>query len=90
MSLRNENKLTREEMSEEVGISPKFLYEVEYGKKKFSAHLVLKFSNVFSVSCDELLKLEISEVDKLTGIDGYHVDVEDSLKNIMKWPINLY
>lgn len=54
-TLREQNNYTREIFAESIGISSKFLYEIEMGKKGFSADTLLRISRVLSVSCDYLL-----------------------------------
>jgi transcriptional regulator with XRE-family HTH domain len=54
--LRVENGYTREELAELADISIKFLYEVENGKKGFSAQTLLKISIALSTDCDYILK----------------------------------
>ena len=58
---REEIKMTREELAEKVGISTKFLYEVENGKKGLSAETLLKISKALSCSCDYILLGEKKE-----------------------------
>lgn len=53
--LREKYGLTREEMSEVVGISSKCIYEIETGRKGFSAGVLLKIAVVFGVSCDYIM-----------------------------------
>ena len=53
--LRENNSYTREVFAEKVGISSKFLYEIEMGKKGFSADTLWKISSALSVSSDYLL-----------------------------------
>lgn len=53
--LRDNNDLTREELAEKVGLSEKFLYEVERGKKGISADNLLKIAQALSSSCDYIL-----------------------------------
>lgn len=53
--LREVNNYTREAFAEKVGISSKFLYEIEMGKKGFSADTLLKISQALAVSCDYLM-----------------------------------
>lgn len=54
-NLRKINHYTREELAEMAGISPKFLYEIESGRKGFSAETLLKISRALSVSCDYIM-----------------------------------
>ena len=53
--LRETNGYTREVFADKIGISSKFLYEIETGKKGFSANTLLKISQALSVSCDYIL-----------------------------------
>ena len=53
--VRESRGLTREEVAEKAGISTKFLYEVERGKKGISAQTLLRLAKTLSVSCDYLL-----------------------------------
>lgn len=54
--LRILNKYTREELATKVGISVKFLYNIEQGKQGFSAETLLALSEVLHVKCDYILK----------------------------------
>ena len=54
-SLREQYGLTREEMSELVGISSKCIYEIETGRKGFSAGILLKIATAFGVGCDYIM-----------------------------------
>lgn len=56
--IRRERNITREDLAEQAGVSIKFLYEVESGKKGLSAESIYKVSTALSVSCDYLLKGE--------------------------------
>ena len=53
--LRKNYHLTRNEMSELVGISSKFIYEIELGKKGFSASVLYKIADAFGVNCDYIM-----------------------------------
>lgn len=46
---------TRECLAEMAEISPKFLYEIETGKKGFSAVVLYNLSTALGVDCDYLL-----------------------------------
>lgn len=54
-ALRELNRYSRETFAELVEISPKFLYEIEAGKKGFSAYTLYKISNELGISADYLL-----------------------------------
>lgn len=56
--VREGRGLTREEVAEKAGISTKFLYEVERGKKGISAQTLLRLAQILAVSNDYLMKGE--------------------------------
>lgn len=53
--LREQYGLTREEMGEIVGITGKCIYEIETGRKGFSASVLLKIAVAFGVDCDYIM-----------------------------------
>ena len=46
---------TREDLAAVSGISPKFLYEIENGKKGFSAQTLSLLAKCLHVSCDYIM-----------------------------------
>lgn len=67
--LRELSRYTREEFAEMVEISPKFLYEIETGKKGFSADTLYRIANAFSVSCEYILSgNEVGLSQKITDV----------------------
>lgn len=59
--LRELQNYTREGFAEKVDISAKFLYEIETGKKGFSADTLCRISKALSVSCDYIMLGEEKE-----------------------------
>lgn len=53
--LRSERGYSRVHLAEIAGISEKFLYEIELGKKGFSAVTLLKLSKALGVSLDYIM-----------------------------------
>lgn len=53
--LRETHNYTREKFAEKVDISVKFLYEIETGKKGFSAETLCRISKALCVSCDYIM-----------------------------------
>lgn len=53
--LREAHGYTREVFAEKVEISSKFLYEIETGRKGFSADILLRMSKALSVSCEYIM-----------------------------------
>ena len=54
-SLREANCYTRDAFAEKIDISAKFLYEIEMGKKGFSADILCRISRALLVSCDYIM-----------------------------------
>lgn len=78
--MRESRGYTREMLAERTGISCKFLYEIEMGKKGFSVEILLKISRELFVSCDYLLTggnenvINIKNADAvLKGIDSKQI-----------------
>ena len=53
--VRTKRGYTREWLSSKAGISEKFLYEIENGKKGFSAQILFNIAEALQVNCDYLL-----------------------------------
>lgn len=53
--MRVKRGYTRDTVAELSGISTKFLYEIETGRKGFSASVLFRISQVLDVNCDYLL-----------------------------------
>ena len=53
--LREAHNYTRDELAEKLHISAKFLYEIESGRKGFSAKTLSLMAKEFSVSCDYIM-----------------------------------
>ena len=68
--VRESRGMTREEVAEKAGISTKFLYEVERGKKGISAQTLLRLAKTLSVSCDYLLVGKETVVKQSFGNDN--------------------
>ncbi len=72
-TLREANDYTRDVFAEQLDISTKFLYEIELGKKGFSAETLYRISKVLCVSSDyiltgsELRKVPDKIIDILQG-----------------------
>ncbi len=72
-NLRIRQGYTIEQLAEQADISPKFLYEIERGKKGFSSNVLYRLAKALNVGCDFILeehKPEVSDylielVDKL-------------------------
>lgn len=85
--VRNMRGYTREELAELAGISPKFLYEIENGKKGFSCAVLYHLCKALDVDCDYILTGEAEkEYDKelLGALELFGKDKSDHLANILR------
>ena len=62
--LRLKRKMTREALAEAAGISVSFLYEIETGKKSFSAYTLGNLSKALNVESDYIL---LGDLEKCSG-----------------------
>lgn len=87
--LRKARGYTREELSEMASISSKFLYEIENGKKGFSAENLYKIANSLNVKCDYILSghstdcYEKEATKMLEMFDDYQIDKIRNLLSIV-------
>lgn len=78
---------TRETLAELAEISPKFLYEIETGKKGFSAQVLHNLCEALSVDCDYILtgKQEAMYDQSLVGVlELFEKDKTEQITNILK------
>lgn len=84
--LREEKEITREELANKAGITPKFLYEVENGKKGLSANNLYKIATALSCSCDYIL-LGIHREDDESAVEKLFTELlkgfDDKQRDIM-------
>ena len=86
-NIRNMRGYTREYLAEMVGISSKFLYEIETGKKGFSAGNLYYMSHALDVKADYIMfGEEGSDYDKkLMGVlELFEQRQTDSLEVVLK------
>lgn len=76
--LRELQNYTRENFAEKADISIKFLYEIETGKKGFSADTLCRISQALSVSCDYIMFGEEEEYQSTQKIASVLEKMEPS------------
>lgn len=74
--LREEKKLTLEELSEELCISKSLLWDLEQGRRRVHGELLLKIALYFKVSTDYLLGLSDKQSEKNGLSVQYNLDPE--------------
>lgn len=67
-AIRKTRGLTRDALAERAGVSSKFLYEIEQGKKRFSAEVLCRIAEVLDVSCDYIMLGKLVTVKDEAGI----------------------
>lgn len=67
-SIRKTRGMTRDALAEKSGISTKFLYEIERGKKRFSAEALCRIATALDVSCDYIMEGKLIPNEDETGI----------------------
>lgn len=88
--LRLERRMTREELAEAAELSTSFLYEIETGKKGFSAYTLGNLARALGVQTDYILlgKARKKEEKKLPQAEGKAS--LDSLLNIQQLLLDAY
>ncbi|MCI8926513.1 MAG: helix-turn-helix transcriptional regulator [Lachnospiraceae bacterium] len=85
--LREANCYTRDAFAEKIHISSKFLYEIETGKKGFTAEILFRISRALCVSNDYILSgNEGSKLpDKVIGIlESFSPEQMEHVQGILK------
>lgn len=89
--LREVNNYTRDALAERIGISAKFLYEIEKGRKGFSADTLVKIARSVSVSCDYIMLGDneqnkvISDIEKI--MEEFSIEQLEQLREILEMVI---
>lgn len=55
-SLRESRRLSRKDLAARAGLSAGYLYEIESGRRKFSAETLCRIAEALSVSCDYIMR----------------------------------
>lgn len=72
--LRLQKEISREQLAVKMGITTKYLYEIEKAKKGFSADTLMKISKALSCSCDYILQ-GINEPGKNEKEENFNSDI---------------
>ena len=87
MILRNERGYTRKTLAELAGISSKFLYEIESGKKGFSAVTLMKLSKALNVSMDYIMAgkdMKSSEDGIVATLEQFKPNTLENVERLIK------
>lgn len=86
-NLRIAKKISREQLAEMADISPKFLYEMENGKKGFSAEILCNIADSLSVKCDYIMHGNLTDYfdeELLTMLKHLETKEMECIKDIVK------
>lgn len=86
-SLREKKNYSRQELAERTGLSAGYLYEIESGRKRFSADTLCKIAEALSASCDYIMfgrefKQNISEKERV--LDSLEAMTPDQIHRVRK------
>ncbi len=82
-SLRQQNKLTQEQLAKRIGLTKSVVSAYETGIRMPSYDALLSISRIFKVSCDFLLGNETSNIDNI-DLSGLTIDEKQSIINLIK------
>ena len=80
--LRDSRRITREEFSEALDITPQFLRDIEAGTKGMSNETLIKIANYFSVTTDYILFSDAPDQDDYIFMDLIHQCPESKRKHL--------
>lgn len=89
-ALRERHNLTREQLSEILDITPKFLGDIESGSRGMSNNTLVKIANFFSVTTDFILFSDAAIYDDFIFIDLIHHCPASKLKIFKKYYRTVY
>lgn len=86
--LRESKDMTREEVAARAEITPKFLYEVESGRKGMSAGNLHRIATALSTSCDYIL-LGVHKMDDGARLESIYAEAlqgfnDEQRKSVIK------
>lgn len=85
--LRQEHNLTQEELAEKVGISKSSVSYYEHSKKVPAPSLLAQFSEIFNVSMDILMDVDIplkNQSIDVSGLTPKEIKAIENLVDIMR------
>lgn len=85
--LRLEKRYTREQLAYLADISDKFLYEIESGKKGFSAVTLMKLSKALNVSMDYIMAgkdMKNSEDGIVATLEQFKPNTLENVERLIK------
>ena len=91
-AIRKSNGYTQEKIAEEVGVSPRYISDVEQDRAKPSYEILVKMCNIYNVGLDQIFSKYLNFKQNRTleyGISGYEkLNSED--KKTIEYLINFF
>lgn len=87
LMVRTMRGYTRETLAELADISPKFLYEIETGKKGFSALVLHNLCGALEVDCDYILtggRVDMYDQNLIRSLELFEKDKTEQIAKILK------
>lgn len=86
-SLREKKNYSRQELAERTGLSAGYLYEIESGRKRFSADALCKIAEALSTSCDYIMfgrEVQQSISEKERVLDSLEAMTPEQIHRVRK------
>lgn len=87
MQMRMEKRYTREQFADMAGISEKFLYEIENGKKGFSATTLSKLAEALNVSMEYIMtgkEFKKPESEIVATLERFKPNTLENVERLLK------
>ncbi len=85
LETRTRRQYSRECLSELAGISSKFLYDIEMGRKGCSAYVMYCLANALDISVDYLLDIDEDDGTQMEELcKKFHGEQKESLTSILR------
>lgn len=89
-SLRESRGFKRERAAQCLGITPRYLYDIELGNKGFSIDLLIAMAEVFGVSTDYILLGQCNNVGPYPDIEGALNYLGDDFTALFKKNVQMF
>lgn len=86
-SLREKRNYSRQKLAELAGLSTGYLYEIESGRKSFSADVLCRIAEALSTSCDYIMlgrKVQPHLSEKVRLLDSLEAMTPEQIHRVLK------
>lgn len=90
--LRKSNGYTQEKMAEEIGVSTRYISEIEKDRSKPTYEILIKICNLYNVTLDQIFSKQLKVKENKTleyGLAGYE-RLKENDKMTIEYLINFF